>query len=252
MTVHADVFALPVLPGREGLLQELGWMRHRIDDYRGSRAKVGITMERVYYTAAPLGDMVTAYTEYSEDHQAGGYAEVMRAFSTSAPSAIPCSGVELFDRDSATRARVLHGLELPELFERMAGTRELLVDYSAVRGKRRDGFAFPLQITAGKTEKWRAFCATLQGERRPGFEEFNLRNGFSVHRVALTRAPECDISCVYVEGEVDKYRTAISSGGSFEEWFARELADLHGLDPRQGPPSRPEPVWDWVRDQDHG
>lgn len=221
-------------------------MRHRLDDYRASREKVGIVVERVYFTKAPMGDMVTAYTEYSEGDHASGYAEVMDAFSNSSQTG-SFTTVDVFDRDSATRAVVLHGLELPGLLTRLAGTRRLMVDYAVVCGKRRTGFGFPLPILEGMNTRWHEVCAALEGDRRGEFEDFNRRNDFSVHRLGLIHAPGQDIACAYIEGEASQLREAFGNDGPFEVWLAGELREIHGIDLREGLPSTPEIVWNWVK-----
>ncbi len=63
-------FALPILPGQEGIVKRMGEAvsKDLREDYEESRSKLGITEEKVWVQRTPIGQSIIVYWE-TEDPQ---------------------------------------------------------------------------------------------------------------------------------------------------------------------------------------
>src|ERR1700737_1791107 len=89
-------FALPVLPGKDAHSPAV-YCRGNKDAHRASRKRAGITMERVYLMASPMGSFAVAYVESTAD-----FATTFGSFTKGDP----------FDKGFIDRLQDEHGIDL--------------------------------------------------------------------------------------------------------------------------------------------
>jgi hypothetical protein len=91
--------------------------------------------------------------------------------------------------------------------------------------------AVPLK--ADKLDPWESWVAELNGPRKGEFDDMNARHGLSEHRAYLQPTPDGNfLVLVMLEGPGadDFIANAMASDDEFDQWFARSVADLHGMD----------------------
>src|SRR5205085_1282398 len=94
-----------VFPVRQGATQEEAesiaqMFKDRPDEYRESRAALGMTFERAYHQATPMGDFIIVYVESEAD--AGETIGKMLA------------SERQFDRDFVRMVKELHGIDMTQ------------------------------------------------------------------------------------------------------------------------------------------
>ena len=108
--------------------------------------------------------------------------------------------------------------------------------------------AFP--IPHGRTDRWRRFMAELNGPRRAEYEGLSQRTG-AHWRVFLQETPEADLVLVAAEGAnpAQSFRELAADNDAFTQWFLKQVLDIHGVDWRNPPGTRPELVVDSQHEQ---
>ena len=226
--------AFPVLPGQDphGVAAML---RSRMDEYRESRTRAGITMERAYQMATPMGTFVIVYVE-AEGDPGEAFAKIV--------------GSDLaIDRDFVAAVKSVHGVDFTQ--PPAGPPPEVIADWQdpAVT-ERKAGLAFVAPLLPGRTDAGRAFGREAFVERVAEFTESRRALGESVETVVLNSTPQGDVVCVYLEGDdpVEANRQHAASAAPFDVWFREQLATLF---PPQVEFDRPLPpieqIWDWHR-----
>src|SRR5579859_7754501 len=143
MSNYALVF--PVVPGKSDaeVKKMAATFSSRPEDYRESRRRAGITLERAYLQHTPMGNFVVAYVESSK-----GFGETMGSMVT--------SGLEI-DRLFAEHVKANHGVDLTQ--PPAGPPPETIADWRdpqvTSRGR---GLAFTAPLAPGKTDQGRAFA----------------------------------------------------------------------------------------------
>lgn len=213
--MERTVMAFPVTPGataeQVGSISEM--FRSRPDEYRESRRRTGVSLERVYHQPTPMGDFVVAYIE-SE----GSAAEAMAKGAASELS---------IDQDFVRLVNEVHGIDVtaapvgppPE-------TVGVWNDPNATgRGR---GLAFCVPVISGAEDAGRAFSREAFQTRRDEMTESRRALDQTVEVVTLQETPQGSLICVYLEGvdPVEGNRVFAASDAPFDVWFKGQLATL--------------------------
>jgi hypothetical protein len=224
----------PVLPGQDpkSVAAMLG---SRMDEYRESRTRAGITMERAYQMATPMGTFVIAYVEAEGDPNQAMMGMV---------------GSDLaIDRDFVAALQRVHGIDFSQA---PAGPPpEVVGDWSDPEvTQRKRGFAFCAPLIPGRTDAGRAFAHEAFVTRLAEMTETRRAWGQSREVVVINSTPMGDICCVYLEGNdpAEANRQFCASTRPYDVWFKEQLATIF---PPEVDLSQPVPgveeIWDWHR-----
>jgi hypothetical protein len=100
--------------------------------------------------------------------------------------------------------------------------------------------AMAAPLAADKLDAWKAWAGELTGSRKAEFDDMNSRVGLEEHRAYLQALPDGNFLVLVVaegpgaDGFLD---TVAGSEHEFDQWFIRNVAELHQLDPSdEGPP----------------
>jgi len=209
------------------------YLRGNLPQYKESRKRLGITMERVYLQPTPMGSIIISYLE----------AE--RSFGEAVQGLVK-SDLEV-DRRFLEMVAEIHGVDFrqppqgepPETIGEWADPQ--------VTGRRK-GLAFIAPALPGKKEAGAAFCREAFVERQGEFAESRRALGGNVEVVTFNSTPMGDFVCVYVEGNdpVEANRRFAASTRPFDVWFKDRLKELF---PPEIDFSRPVPpveqIWDY-------
>ena len=226
--------AAPVLPGQDPL-DVARLMSARMDEYRQSRERAGITMERAYLMDTPMGQFVIAYVEAEGDAN-----EAMRKV---AESDLP------IDRDFVAKLKTLHGIDMSQA---PAGPPpEVIAEWTDSQvTERKPGLAFMAPIMPGKTDTARAFGTEAFANRVAEFAESRRALGESREVVVLVSSPMGDVTAVYLEGDdpVEANRAFSSSTRPYDVWFREQLTTVFPPEVDFSQPLPPiEQIWDYQR-----
>jgi hypothetical protein len=178
-------------------------------DYRESRRRAGITLERVYLQKTPMGGVVVAYIE--------GEWPFGEAF-----AALMDPSLEL-NRYFADFLHRVHGLDLaaagaappPE-------TIGVWTDPAVTTRKR--GLAFTAPGIPGKEDYGKAFAREALVTRSDEFAASRRAQPVSVEVITLMQTPMGPFVSVYLEGDdpVEANRRFAASQSAFDRWFKDE------------------------------
>jgi hypothetical protein len=92
--------------------------------------------------------------------------------------------------------------------------------------------ALALPILAGKQEAWRRFCQELQESRYSEYEAARRRLGISREVTWFARTAQGEMALVYMEvAQPERVFAALAASNlPFDEWFRRQLVEIHGFD----------------------
>lgn len=214
--MERTALAFPVKPGMSrdevGAISQM--FRDRPDEYRESRKRLGISLERAYHQPTPMGDFVIAYVESEEPG-----AQTMGKM---AASELP------IDHEFARLVMEIHGVDitapptgaLPETIGNW-------VDPDVKTRGRGLGCCAP--VIPGKEEAGRAFAKEAFQTRRDEMTASRRALGQSVEVVTLLDTPHGPITAIYLEGmdSVEANRRLAASTEPFDLWFKGELAKLY-------------------------
>ena len=99
--------------------------------------------------------------------------------------------------------------------------------------------AIAAPLLPGKLEAWKEFTASLEGERKQEFEDFNKRYNLTGHRAWLQANPDGGhLVIVLHEGPgADGFMPGLGqSSHAFALWFRDNIKEVHGIDVTQPPP----------------
>jgi len=205
---HRSVLPFPIAPGKTDA--EAGsiaaYLKANPDEYRESRARHGITVERVYLQATPMGSMVVVYFETNDD-----FGAVTRG--------LLASDLEI-DRTFVTMVADIHGIDL---HQPPAGpppeTIGEWVDPDVTT--RRSGLAFIVPVLPGQDDAGRAFAREAYVARRPELIESRRALGQNAEVATLSVTPMGSFLCAYIEAAdpVEANRRFAASTRPFDVWF---------------------------------
>jgi hypothetical protein len=230
-------FAVPILPGKEDLATKhsIEEIRRRMAEYKESRSRAGVTMERVYLQRNPDGsNSLVVYVE------AGGVmADVIGAFSG--------SGSE-FDRWFLDVNQEITGIDFRDLAP--GSGPEHVAGWEDPGGARGAGLAFAVPLLPGKAEALRRWAREAYGSRRQELTESRQAFRQTREEVFLNSSPAGDLAVAYLEGKdpVEANREFAASAAPYDRWFKDGLKEFFPpfIDFGQPVPAN-ETIWDWTR-----
>lgn len=226
-------FSVPVLPGQDAQSVP-AYNREHETEYRESRRRLGITMERVFLMDTPMGSFVIAYLEGADD-----FATTMEKM---AQSDLP------FDREFLRRVGEVHGFDSSQ--PPPGPPPEVVGEWWDPDVKeRRRGLAFVAPLAPGKVEAGKAFAREAFVDRADELAASRRALGGSGEVVVLNYTPHGEVICVYVEGEdpAGANRQFAASRSPYDVWFKKRCREIfaEGIDfDRPVPPV--EQIWDWL------
>lgn len=226
--------AAPVLPGQDP--REVARLfTSRMDEYRESRERAGITLERAFLMPTPMGDFIIAYVESEGDTN--------QAMMSIVQSDLP------IDRDFTAALQRIHGIDFSQA---PAGPPpEIVGDWSDPEvTERRTGLAFVAPLIPGTTDLGREIAHEAFVTRRAELTESRRALGESVETVVVNSTPMGDLCCVYIEGQdpVEGNRGFAASTRPYDVWFKEQLTRIFPPAVDFSQPVPPiEQVWDYVR-----
>ena len=207
--------AFPVKPGAtSNEIDAISMLfRTRPQEYRESRRRLGVSLERAYHQPTPMGDFVVAYME-SE----GAWADQIGKVASSELA---------IDQEFVRLVNEIHGIDMtapppgppPE-------TVGVWTDPEAV--KRGRGLAFCAPIIPGTEDAGRLFAREAFETRRDEMTASRRAFNQTVEVVTLQHTPEGQLCCVYLEGTdpVESNKAFAASEAPFDRWFKDQLATL--------------------------
>ena len=213
--MERTVMAFPVKPGAtaEQVDSVSAMFRSRPEEYRESRRRTGVSLERAYHQPTPMGDFVVVYLETE-----GSAAEAMGKGAASELS---------IDQDFVRLVNEVHGIDVtappagppPE-------TVGVWTDPDATtRGR---GLAFCAPLMPGVEDAGRAFAREAFETRRDEMTASRRAFDETVEVVTLQETPHGSIICVYLEGAdpAGSNRSFAASDAPFDVWFRGQLSTL--------------------------
>ncbi len=93
-------------------------------------------------------------------------------------------------------------------------------------------------ILEGKVDTWKAWIADLKGARSADLKDMNQRMGLTRHAAWLAETPMGAMVAVLQEGPgSDSFMQKLGqSTHEFDQWFAGNIKEIHGMDVSQPPP----------------
>lgn len=224
----------PVLAGQDAR-SVAETFRSRMDEYRESRTRAGITMERAFLMPTPMGEFVVAYFEAEGDAN-----EALRGLVS---SDLP------IDRYFVGALKTVHGIDLTE--PPAGPPPEVIADWTDPSvTTRKNGLAFCAPIMPGAQDRGRSFGNEAFNVRRDEFAESRRALGESAETVVLMTTPMGDIICVYLEGDdpAEANRRFAASQTPYDAWFKAQCRTLFVPEVDFDQPLPPiEQIWDYQR-----
>ena len=103
--------------------------------------------------------------------------------------------------------------------------------------------AFAAPLIPDKLDAWESFIGELNGARKAEFDDFNSRHGLTQHNAYLQGNPDgSHLVVVVVDGPgADSFMSNVgASDHPFDQWFADNVAEVHGIDMRGPVPPMPK------------
>lgn len=210
---QALVFPVPAARSDAEVRQIADYFSQHPAEYRQSRDRLGVTLERAYLQKTPAGSAVVAYVESETS-----FGEVI--------GQMLASPLEL-DRRFIELVAEIHLIDLRQpLAGPPPGTIGEWTDPAVTTRAR--GLAFAAPVLPGRTAAGVAHIRTAFGERRAEFTESRRALHDSVEVVTLNPTPAGDVAAVYIEGSdpVEANRRFAASRTPFDVWFKDGLKDV--------------------------
>ncbi len=229
-------FPAPTAPGKTAadIKSIPAYIQANLTNYKESRKRLGITVERVYLQATPMGNVVIAYNESQR-----GFGEVARALGT--------SDLEV-DRKFVALLAEVHGIDLRK--PPVGAPPETIGEWVDPQvTTRRKGLAFIAPLLPGKIEAGKAFMREAFVSRQAELTDSRRALGQNVEVVTLSSNPMGDFICVYLEGHdpVKGNQSFAASTRPYDVWFKDRLRLLFPAEVDFSKPLPPiEQIFDYV------
>ena len=226
----------PVAPGKtETDVRSIGaYFEAHPTEHRESRKRLGISVERVFLQATPMGEIVIGYLETERP-----FGDVIQA--------VLASDWEI-DRKFIEMVGEMHGVDLRQ--PPVGPPPETVGEWvdPEVTGRRK-GLAFIAPLLPGKLDAGRAFAREAFVERSAELTESRRALNQNVEVVTLSSNPMGDFICGYLEGTdpVDGNHRFASSTRPYDIWFKDRLKTLFPSDIDFSQPLPPvKQIFDYV------
>jgi hypothetical protein len=209
------VLPFPVVSGKSDaeIKASAERFRSKPSEYRESRQRAGVSMEKVYLQKTPMGNFVVAYVEGSKS-----YAETLGALMD--PS------LEI-NRFFANFVKEVHGVDVSQ--PPAGPPPETIGEWSdpAVTTRKR-GMAFCAPGIPGKEELGKTFSKEAFVTRLAEFTASRRALKENLEVVTLLSTPMGPIISVYLEGDdpFEANRKFAASQSAFDRWFKDECKNV--------------------------
>ena len=222
--MYKTAAVFPVLPGKDAS-QVAAVLRSDPSGYVESRRRLGVSVERAYEMATPMGTFLISYIE-SERPLAEMSAELARSDTP-------------FDRAFAAAIKEVHGVDIsvPPPGE----PPEVVGDWvDETVSERKRGLAFCVPVLPGQTELGRSLTKEAYETRRDELTASRRAKGVTRETVVLNHTPAGDVAAVYFEADdpVEANRAFTQSQSPYDVWFREQLSRIF---PPDADLSRPLP-----------
>ena len=209
------VLPYPVVPGKSDadVKAAAGTFRQRSSEYRESRKRAGITLERAYLMKPPTGAVVVAYVESTKP-----FVETI--------GAIAGSSLEI-DRWFADFVKRVHGVDLTK--PPAGPPPETVAEWTDPQvTTRKKGMAFTAPLRPGKIDAGRAFAKEAFVARAAELTASRRAIKESVEVVTIMSTPMGDLASVYLEGDdpAAANRAFAASQSPYDRWFKDECKKI--------------------------
>ena len=183
------------------------------DQYQESRGRLGTTVERTYLQNTPMGTIVNAYVEGTQDF--GDWLQ-----------GLVSSDLEI-DKKFIAMVADVHGVGVAKLLDGPAP--ETIGEWSDPQvSTRKQGLAFVAPILPGQESAARAFAREAFVTRQAELTESRKALGLCAEVVTLSITPMGSLICVYFEGNdpVEANRRFAASTTPYDLWFKGQLKSI--------------------------
>ncbi|MBI3024048.1 MAG: DUF6176 family protein [Thaumarchaeota archaeon] len=99
-------------------------------------------------------------------------------------------------------------------------------------------YALAAPILPGKLEAWKNLVNEIKGPRKKEYQASRKKMGVKHERVFLQHTPQGDWVVVSFEGkDASKvFERFMSSKDPFDQWFGKQVSDIHGFQLSGAPP----------------
>ena len=209
------VLPFPVLPDISDaeVKEAAAIFRSNPEQYRESRSRAGLTLERVYLQKTPMGDFVIAYSEGEKD-----YPDVIASYFD--------GSLEINNRFVEFVKRV-HGFD-PAEAAKYPPPETIGEWWDPNVTTRKAGLAFTAPVIAGQEEHGRSFLREAMVIRRDEFTASRRALNVNGEVVTLLQTPMGPVVAAYLEGAdpVEGNRLFAASQTPFDRWFKDECRKL--------------------------
>ncbi len=222
--------AMPVPSGIEDEAAAFaGEVESRMDEFRESRRRVGVTRERGWLQKTPEGDVFLLMLEGPDPEESNRQHAASQ---------------DPFDVWFKERAGGIMGADFSQPIPVHPEPIYRSVPEDGPGAAEATAVAIPL--VPGKTEAHRRLAEEVKGPRREGFDEFHRRAGVT-EDWWIEETPMGDLALVYLES--DDLAAAMGhlarSQDETEVWFKESLLETQGIDWSGPPPPLPRQLFDW-------
>jgi hypothetical protein len=209
------VLPFPVLPGKSDadVKAAAEQFRTKPAEYRESRKRAGVTLERAYLMKTPAGALVVAYVESTKP-----FGEAM--------GALVDPSLEI-NRWFADFVKNVHGVDLTK--PPAGPPPETVGEWSEPHATtRKPGLAFTAPLRPGKIDAGRAFAKEALVTRAAEFTASRRALKESVEVITVQSTPMGDFCSVYLEGDdpAEGNRLFAASQSPFDRWFKDECKKI--------------------------
>ena len=202
----------PVLPGKNSR-DVADVLQGRDDEYRESRRRQGVHLERAYEMPTPMGTLVIAYIESDRP-----FGEVNAEMAK--------SDLQI-DRDFLNKIQEVHGFDTTQ--PAPGPPPEVVGDWvDPTVTQRKRGFAFAAPLRPGAEDAARAFAKEAFQTRADEHTASRRALGFTRELVTLNHGPQGGVVGVYLEGDdpVEGNRRFAASRGAYDVWFKDRCKEI--------------------------
>jgi hypothetical protein len=105
-----------------------------------------------------------------------------------------------------------------------------------------DYYVLAAPVLPGKLTKWKSMLNEIKGSRRKDYQAARKKMGIKRERAWLQHTPQGDFVLVYLEGKdtSNVMERFLKSKDPFDQWFAKQVAEIHGIEVSTNPPETNE------------
>ncbi len=101
-----------------------------------------------------------------------------------------------------------------------------------------DYYVLAAPVLPGKLDKWKSMLNEIKGSRKKEYQAARKKMGIKHERVWLQHTPQGDFVLASFEGKDTSkvFEKFMKSKDPFDQWFAKQVAEIHGMEVSTSPP----------------